>query len=451
MGMRIPSGPSHTLVLVLDSLVARIDFEGWRKPRLGQVWTQALSSSLTSSQPASATPGLPSAVAQGLRLGPKPAKNVSVASTHFWTDILQLPLEVVSLATDNEIGQALALEAEMESGISPFDCQVAWHRLGGQLDGESFCTTQVSNSLMSELQKTVHSQGSRLCRVSHPIARDLLGGTWAADRLLENLGNWRQMDHSKKLSSGFGEGEPGWIQEFASDWARLIRLPASRAPMLIDLHPDSGAVRVMVESGLIAAATILGASFWHFQTRLHVSQVEQSIQQYEQQLAQYDREVSESEKLESQLVRFRKQSQATQEARRQAEQRSRWAAQVAARENARWSLLLDSMAQCSGECWVQRVDSTDQSTELSGMAPSQSAAHTFAARMAESLHGSGWFVAPAETQPLPSGLFQFRIALVPQDDWDWQHPPASPEVVQHSDVQASGADDFVTAGRESRS
>jgi len=426
MEIRQWMGPSHTLLLVMPTLVARIDFIGRRKPLLSRLWHQSLSSPPQNGSTAASQFWLTSAVSQGLKLGPKRLGKVSIVCPILFTDIYQLANEVVSLATACEIQQALALEAEIESRISPFDCMVACQPLEGDDRGVAFLFTLISRTLVAELRKLVHSRRSKLVKLSHPIALEQTGESPGSPSLPEALRIWNGRDSGdgrnwvatdpSRPPSEVHDSPQKFLEEFAERWGRHLAIPASRMPLVFDLQAGSRSARDLALSCIMAAATLSGIAGWHSSSQAARVSVSQSIQQLEQQQNHHNEVLAETQKLETQLVRLRKQTQATEETRRTLERKLHLADVVARRNNARWSHLLDSMADASGDCWIQRIESTGRVTKLVGIAPSIAQAHTFAAKLASTLQGKGWAVAPANTRLLPSALIEFSIAMTQDFD-----------------------------------
>ena len=119
----------HTILLITRQVLARIDLTGRRRLRVKQIWTQ----------PSCDYDTILSELSRTLKLGTRRPSHVTVVSPDFWTDVPSVPADVAAIAKANEINQALALEAEVESGQSAFDSRTIALKIHGQDERNEDC------------------------------------------------------------------------------------------------------------------------------------------------------------------------------------------------------------------------------------------------------------------------------------------------------------------------
>ncbi len=114
-------GAKLTLIVLTSQRLARIDLAGPRRRlRVERAMScpRNASSELAASVAIAYRLGeLPSAKRSPFALGAPHSRSVIVLSDDIWNDSIQLPLDVTVLLQENELQQALALEAENYSGI----------------------------------------------------------------------------------------------------------------------------------------------------------------------------------------------------------------------------------------------------------------------------------------------------------------------------------------------
>ena len=400
--MLLPSSarPSSTLLLVTPARLARVDFAGRRRVRVAQQWTHAIG-------PSSILPEtLPVAVAQTIKLGSPRLGPVSIVSPLLWTQVLRVPADVLAISTPAELRHAVALEAELESGISAFDCQLALAQL--EVDdqgGGQFCTTQVAAAQQSELTAVVRSHRARLQRLVHPVALQLAEGTTSAQATSEALQWWDTL----------AADDDSWLEEFIGRWARM--LARRDTDCLNCLQPQAASLsgRLQTIGSLLAIASGMGCLAWHYESRCRLADTTAAVQQLEQQQNQRTETLAAIKQLETKLVKLHKEVQDAQQARESVYRQIQQAMTVQHKQNARWSGLVDALSTAAQDCWVQRIEAASGHTMIHGIAPSHAEVHAFAARLEQLLRDNGWLVSPAATRALALGVYEFYIPLVPDD------------------------------------
>lgn len=403
------SHPSHTILLVTPGYVARLDYVGFRTKRLKACWSYTLSTSEVSREPAREDPSLSNAIIQAIRLGPKRLGKVSVVSSYFWTEILELGADVVALASPMEVCQALAMEAEFESGLPSLDSVVAYHQVPRQ-DNRTyqFCTTQISNSQVHELRRLLSSQGASLYRLAHPIALKIRESEFTAEELNRELRMGRDSWFSELSETG--PLDRNGLEELAVTCGELL---VHRVAPALWIQPQQSIqpLALLTLSAALAVVTTMCCAAWNVHSRSNIVAKTITLEQLQELQSKQIEITSELKRTESRLVKLRKEAQSAKDSRQSAEHRSRLVSVFHQRNNSRWGRLLDALSTTSDDCWIRRIESNTQFTTLHGIAPDTAQAHSFAARLENALIGSGWIVEPAATIRTQSELSEFSITL----------------------------------------
>ncbi|MBX3422187.1 MAG: hypothetical protein KF752_11590 [Pirellulaceae bacterium] len=393
------SKPSHTLLLVTPSLTARADFVGRRRPRLRQMWVQTVDAS--ASQPDSLT----SSVLRALNLGPERLGKVSVLSSHYWTGQVNLATDIAVLANPPEILQALALEAELESGISALDCQVGYCPLQTEIEGQrAYCVTQVASSELDELVSLCRVRHTRLHRIAHP-ATIKVSSTSDVAELESALGLWIGATPVERATIDS-------LTETCGVW--LAQRPANGA-CWIEPHSGLPQIRQVALGSLVAICAAAGCLGWNQYTTNRLAKLLQTNARLDIQQSQYSETIASIKASEGRIKKLNQEASDSETGRQVIQRQVLVASVVRAQQNARWSGLLDALAHCAHDCWVQRIESQSTRTHVHGLAPDSSQAHAFAARLELALNDKGWLLTPAATSQLTGGLCKFTISLI-QDD-----------------------------------
>src|SRR6056297_2711756 len=149
---------SLTFLLMTQTQLARIDVHRGRKTRVKSVSRRARN------------PGesLATSTDAAIRLGPKKTGDVWVFSTGCWTGVVHLAADVAAALDDEELEQAVALEAETYSGISAFESRLGMKRLPEESSGEArWWVTQIAQSDWHDVDQTVGQFGGRLGGMGH--------------------------------------------------------------------------------------------------------------------------------------------------------------------------------------------------------------------------------------------------------------------------------------------
>ncbi|MEL6109330.1 MAG: PilN domain-containing protein [Planctomycetota bacterium] len=149
----------HTLLLITQSRLARVDVTVGKSSRVKGVWTLERMAGESIATLADAT----------LRLGPKRCGDVFLLSHEFWTGVVHLASDVAGALDGEELDQAIALEAETFSGVSAFDSRLGIKSLPRDAGGEArWWVTQVPQADWREVDQVVRQFGGKLAGVGHP-------------------------------------------------------------------------------------------------------------------------------------------------------------------------------------------------------------------------------------------------------------------------------------------
>ncbi len=396
---------NHTILLITRQVLARIDLRGRKRFSVKQIWTA----------PSRDYDTILPEVARVIKLGKHALGRVTIVSPDFWTDILSIPPDVAAIASENEINQALALEAEVDSGLSAFDSRTSVMQIA-DLDDRSencqWCVSQVQLEHIQELSHALRTFGGKLHSVAHPIIAQLISAErFSVESVQGLLDTWRDL-------ATLGTDE---LQTLASAWATCLSQTPPH-PLLVlnarELTPTSKPLVMTASLALLAAG---GCGLWHWQTQKSLTLATQAIEQIEKQQSKHEASEASLKNTEASAVQLGQEVVKTQAIRQIAERQLHLAGVMHLQHNRRWLALVDALAESASEtCWVQKIESNSVQVVVHGLALDNAAANGFAGRLELELKGSGWRTAPAATGVSPHNLVAFQIVLIamlkPVDD-----------------------------------
>lgn len=388
--------PSHTVLLITRQVLARIDLSGRKRLSVKQIWT-ASSGDYDSILPE---------VSRAIKLGPRRLGRVTIVSADFWTDILSVPADVAAIANENEIRNALALEAEVGSGTSAFDSRTSVMRIGDATDRNDdcpWCVSQVPNSQIQQLSQTIRTFGSKLHSVAHPIATQLIATeSVSVDAAQELLDRW----HDQATFSADD------VEPLAIAWVDCLSQKPPHPMVMMsesDVPANAQPVVLAVSIAMLAAA---GCGLWHWQTQQSLATTTEAIERLEKQQSQQDASEAALKSAEATLAQLQQEVTKTQALRQATERQLKLAGAVHSLQNRRWLALVDALAESATEnCWVQKLESNSSQTTIHGLALDNAAANGFAGRLELALRGTGWRTVPAATDVTSNNLIAFMIVL----------------------------------------
>ncbi len=384
--------PSHTLLLITRQVLARIDLTGKRRLRVKQIWTH----------PSCDYDVLTPEINRTLKLGPRPGR-LTVISPDYWTDVLSLPTDVVSIASLSETVQALALEAEVDSGLSAFESRTAAIPLASSnADDSQWCVTQVADAQLRELSQIAKFNKTQLLGAAHPVAAQLASIENAnAEQAVELLQCWREQT----------EFTTEQVAELARAWS-ICLASTTRSPLMIGEIEGAATTQPIALTASLALLAFGGCGLWHWQVQQRLSSAKLAIEVLEKKQSQHDATDAALKSAEASIAQMRMDLSKTQAARQTTERQLELAAATHTQQNQRWVALVDALSQLAdGSCWVQRLESTPVQTIVHGLAIDVASANRFAGRLESALQHSGWTTIPAKTLVTPNGLVTFDVVL----------------------------------------
>lgn len=408
----------HTILLITRQVLARIDLTGKRRLSVKQIWTQ----------PSCDYDSIQSEVLRTLKLGTRRPTHVTVVSPEFWTDVLSVPADVATIAKENEINQALALEAEVESGLSAFDSRTIAFKIPDRdernEDGQ-WCVTQVANAQLRELSHTLRKAGTRLHGIAHPLVAQLAAAkSLSVEGVQELLRPWREKTEFTEVA----------MATLATDWAACLTL-RPKFPMLMMAQAEAlSNAQPIALSASLALLAAGGCGCWHWQSEQCLAATTQAIERLEKQHSQQEATEAALKNAEASVVQLRQEVLKAQSVRQTVERQLQLAGATHSLHNRRWSALIDALAaSAAANCWVKKIESHSVQTVVHGLALDQAAANGFAGRLELALNGSGWRTAPATTAVSPHNLVAFQIVLKAKLKPD--EPVVNPEISSSTPAQ----------------
>ena len=398
-------GAKITLIVLTGQRLARIDLAGPRRRlRVERVMHC----------PATASSELAASVAIAYRLGESAGnsrfklpsrhgqRSLIVLSDDVWHDALSLPLDVTVLLQPAELQQALAIEAENQSGINAFSSRIASRRLvdisSNLLDMSSnysstttWWAAQVAHSDLASMSVAAKACGVRFLGATHPQA------LWLAERrepmpfVLDDPQSLRQ----------FGDA---WAHALSGDGLELLVRPESQ---------QSPQTRITWLQTAAALATTLVCAYAYQSQWSKWQSIVAKTEQYQQSLSDYEATTSQLRSAEAKLQQARqKLSQA--EAIRVSQLFVAQGKELNPERSpdADWLSLFNALAlHTPDECWIESWRRQDQHTILVGRALTAQAVHELASRLEPTLNQHGWQLNAPLLNQTDQGLLQFQLPL----------------------------------------
>ena len=387
---------SHTILLITRQVLARIDLRGKRRLSVKQILTA----------PSGDYDTILPEVLRALKLGTRRPGRVTIISPDFWTDLVSIPADVAAIASENEIKQALALEAEVGSGLSAFDSRTSVLRIVGENDGTGdyqWCVSQVPNGNIQELSRTLRTFDTKLHGVAHPIAAQLTSSERISIETVQGLLDiWRDQ-------ATLGADA---LHTIVTDWAECLSQNPPHPMLMLGESESTHTSQPIALTASLALFAAGGCGLWHWQTQKSLILTTYAIERLEKQHSQYEATEASLKNAEASIVQLRQEVTKTQASRQAAERQLQLAGALHSQHNRRWLALVDALAESASEnCWVQKLESDSVQTVVHGLGLDNAAANGFAGRLELALKGSGWRTAPAATDVSPHNLIAFKIVL----------------------------------------
>lgn len=398
-----------TLIIITACTVARVDFRTSSKLENRQIhWSRRSQDS-----------DLADAVKQAIGLSQQPVGSLSLISTDFWIGLVSLPADIANVAEHQELQHALALEAELDSGIPAFHSKVAYQRIKQTSDGSvMFCAMQVADTWTHGITKAVSNLSGRLTAMAHPLATELDSLQESDVAILDRIAQWSHQSHQAgdSLTSPPEHASPSWLEELVertilSGCCDLRRSKMEGGTCWIPVGSSAGWLGSKLTTFSLAAATALGCCGWQEWLNRQNNRLLKQIAELEQNQARQNEALTATQRIQSQLMSLRKTHEKAQQQLLVTQQSNQKLSRAQSLRFNRWPRLIDSISNSAGSCWVQRVDSDSKSASILGIASTSQEAQDFAIQLEQRLNETGWRVAPVACHVLPGGLYHFCITL----------------------------------------
>jgi hypothetical protein len=324
---------------------------------------------------------------------PPECRYVWVLTDEAWSGRITLSKAIVNAIDPSAIEQTLALEAEQESGISPFDSRLSFVRLSENDDATTWWVTHVEKSLWDDVESSVALSAGQLA--------GLTAITLSSDDSLPTADPEREAESVADESFAVS-----WLSDHLSDRISIPVITKSEHTH-IDREPSQGR--------LIAAALILAICFcvdWYGSAR--VSQASFALSQ----LSAEETELLGMLKRAKADAQHVSQAKLTVEARRAADVQRQIRVQASQSQRIaqrqRPIELLDSLAVTANAThWITHIEMTPERFTLHGLAVNSEAVTKLSQAIEAELGHRHWRVEPAQMSSNLENLIEFELVLIP--------------------------------------
>jgi len=378
----------HTILFVTLDAVSRVDMLSGKS-------VEVLRSSCLR-RPEHATLG--DAVKMGLGLRPSKCGHIYVLSNELWSGKVSLSDEIVGVVDQDQLEQTLSLEAEYESGISPFDSRLG-HAIASTVDGQkTWWVTQAELSQLRQIAAAKPKWPGKIIGVSSPAS----------------FGLDPDDDHSSPLDLNSSDS----CGDFAKAWLTQYMVDKSKLPF-IDLPNQSWIEKQQRAIGMLTAATaLLICIAMHENGSGQLASASTNLFQLveqEKKLRLLLNEEEESSRLVREVKQQNEKLDAAQAQQRDARLRDR--TQYAAMRTRPVQLLRALAESADPGHWLQSIKLTGSQVVISGVAVDSTSVTMSAQRLEAALDSSKWLVQPAKISiDEASRLVHFEMTLVPLND-----------------------------------
>jgi hypothetical protein len=377
--------PNYTLVLITDSLLARVDVRVRAKVSIDSVETKGFAEHES----------LATLVESALAMGPKRTNPVWLFSNRFWTGTIRIPSDLHDLAIGDELCQAALLEAEMQSGIPAFQSQVAMTRIKKDPHGDpQYWVTQALDTELEEIKQAFclsKTKWAGIAHITNHCPTNLSENEAAIEPSLDGELDVRN-----------------WAEEAVKNLSAKIATRPYFAPPVKVLSLKTQALLASV----VASLVLLACDFVYLQDRNALQNIEQlssnaskqndSVEALSRQLQKAELSLDENrKKLQDEQTRF--------ETLRKEFELSRFNQSLISGHCAN---LIDAIANSAdADSWLQSIESNAAKTTLKGLSLNEASAHRFASGLEQQPKLIGHTVSPAQITPLENDLIQFSIVI----------------------------------------
>lgn len=379
----------HTVILVADDAVSRIDFDCGHSLEIVR--------SSTANRPDSLELG--DAVRAALSLGPYCDGKIWVLTDELWSGYVSLENQVATAIEPDRLDQTLALEAEYESGISPFDSRLCAVPID-PVDGKpTWWVTQTEMAQWHAVRAAIQSADGELAGLT----------------TIPELSSNEEFPANGEFLSD--EVRDRLVDSLAAQWLD-VHLSSDISIPVISCSPSTGTQKQRIPASVLVPALILISCF--------------ALNLYgERQLIKGNADVARLDQRETELIRdaatkslrlskIKQQQDATRYSENQRRLQFRRAqAEYAARRNRPTEVLRALAATVHPGHWIRSIDLNEEQVVLSGLAIDHDSVSSFAQHIESELDRVAWFVHPAKMSiDLATHLVHFELTLVPIESFD---------------------------------
>lgn len=352
---------------------------------------------------------LAAALERGLRLGDHGAGKVLVTTDACWQGVITLDAEVVDAIADDELQQALMLEAENDSGIPAFESRIGFVEDTSILDVSAWSVVQLESSEIDSLKRVAKRCGATLLGVlADPVST-------STDDDPDLRGTSQSVPEPMVQRSPVAEDDPDHLHpDMLTIVREVLTNPKSSIPWIrLDGGRSQRTVQGIMTTGMIIATSAVCFALDSYCQRM-LQQERSSLAEYKHWQTQTRDRSRSSEELDRQIQQLRQQRAAAL-----SEREAKWVSRrrrAIASESARRRPveLLQALQRTQNEAhWVSNIRLNEDGTaSVVGLALSSDIVVRLNRSLAEHLTDSTWQIQSMENRPLSdSKLVQFEIEL----------------------------------------
>ena len=377
--------PNYTLVLITDSLLARVDVRVRAKLTIDSVETIAISENAS----------LATLIESALAMGPKRTSPVWLFSNRFWTGTISIPSDLHELANGDELKQAALLEAEMQSGIPAFQSKVVMTRIKKDPHGDpQYWVTQALDTELEEMEQAFCLSKTKWAGIAHIANHCPTNPSESMDAIEPSPVSELEVRH--------------WAEEAVKELSAKIATRPYFAPPVKVLSTKTQTLLASVAASLV----VLVCAFVYLRDKNALQHIEQLSSNASKQNESVEALSRQLQKAELNVVENRKKLQ-DEQARfytlRKEFELSRFNQSLISGHCAN---LIDAIANsANADSWLQSIESNAAKSTLKGLSLNEESAHRFASGLEQQPKLIGHTVSPAQITPLENDLIQFSIVV----------------------------------------
>jgi len=377
--------PNYTLVLITDSLLARIDVRVRSKITIDSIETAAT--------PENAS--IASLVASALAMGPTRTNPVWLFCNRFWTGTISIPSDMHAIANSDELNQAAILEAETQSGIPAFQSKVVLTRIKNDLHGEpQYWVTQALDTELASIEQAFCLAKAKWTGIAH-VALDC------------------PTDPSADLNPiGFSLGSDSEVRNWALETIKDLSAKTATRPYFTPPVKVLSPTTQTLLASVLASLTVVVCTSVYIRDKSALQSIELLSVNASKQNESAEALTRQLQKAELSLVESRKKRQDDQirfDTTKREFELNQFNQSLLSGHCVN---LIDAIANSAdSDSWLRSIESNAAKTTLKGLCLNEASAHRFASSLEQQPKLVGHTVSPAQITPLENDLIQFLIGI----------------------------------------